>query len=226
MKSEVAVSLSIAGLALVLLSPQCARASMMEGMSASPSVSTQHAGMTEAMQMVPARAALTMSLDAKKAHDGHPIRAALAETVHLKNGTELPSGTALLGTVATDDMQLQGTSKLALRFTQAKLKNGKVIPIKATIVAVYPPEDENAEGYDVAPGDQDPNFWTSKTLQVDQLGALSGIDLHSKIASKNSGVFVSTRKDDVKLTQGSEIALAIAAQSNGSQAMNGMGRSK
>ena len=223
MKSEVAISLSLAGLALVLLSPQFARARSMEGMSASPSITTQPAGMSEARQMVPARAALSMSLDAKKAHSGHPIRATLAETVHLKDGTELPSGTALIGTVATDDMQIKGTSKLALRFTKARLKDGKIIPIKATIVAIYPPEDENSEGYDVVAGDQDSNTWTNQTLQVDQIGALSGIDLHSKIASKNSGVFVSTRKDDVKLEQGSEIALAIAAQGDSSQHMSGMG---
>lgn len=226
MKSEVAVSLSLAGLALVLLSPQFARARSMEGMSASSSITTQPAGMSEARQMVPARAALSMNLDAKRTHSGHPIRASLAETVRLKDGTELPSGTALIGDVATDDMQIKGTSKLALRFTQARLKDGKIIPIKATIVAVYPPEDENAEGYDVVAGDQDPNNWTNQTLQVDQIGALSGVDLHSKIASNNSGVFVSTRKDDVKLTQGSEIALAIAAQGDSSQHMSGMGSNK
>ena len=39
---------------------------------------------------------------------------------------------------------------------------------------------------------------------------MSGVDLHSKIADSNSGVFVSTKKDDVKLPRGYGIALAIA----------------
>jgi hypothetical protein len=36
-------------------------------------------------------------------------------------------------------MQQQGTSKLALRFVQARLKNGSSVPIKATIVGFYSP---------------------------------------------------------------------------------------
>lgn len=51
-------------------------------------------------------------------------------------------------------------------------------------------------------------------LQIDEIGALSGVDLHSRIASKNSGVFVSTKKDDMKLSAGSEFALAIAVRKN------------
>jgi hypothetical protein len=34
------------------------------------------------------------------------------------------------------------------------------------------------------------------------------VDLHSSIAGNNSDVYVSTRKDDVKLSAGSELALA------------------
>ncbi len=33
-------------------------------------------------------------------------------------------------------MNQSGTSKLALRFTNAKLKNGQTVPIKATIVGI------------------------------------------------------------------------------------------
>jgi hypothetical protein len=59
---------------------------------------------------------------------------------------------------------------------------------------------------------------------VDQLNALSGVDLHSKIASNNSGVLVSTKNDDVKLRAGTEFALAIAEQPNGPQNPSGMAR--
>ena len=96
-----------------------------------------------------------------------------------------------------------------------------MVPIKATIVGVFGPEDQNAEGYEVQAGDQQPNSWNDGTLQVDQIGALSGVDLHSKIASRNSGVFVSSKKDDVKLKNGSELTLAIAERPNGSTAANG-----
>ena len=49
---------------------------------------------------------------------------------------------------------------------------------------------------------------------------MSGVDLHSKIASMNSGVLVSTKKDDVKLKEGTEFGLAIAAAGNGRQSSN------
>ena len=127
----------------------------------------------------------------------------------MSDGTELPKGTMLLGKITTDDMQQQGTKKLALRFDQARLKDGTTVPIRATIVGFYA-----ASGWrltDEAPA----NNWTASTLEFDQEGIASGVDLHSKIASQNSGVFVSTKKDDVKLKQGSEIQFAIAAANGG-----------
>lgn len=168
------------------------------------------------MRMVPARAALVENLDADKTKPGSRFEATLSKTVKLDNGPELPEGTVLLGTVATDDMNVKGTSKLALRFTEAKLKDGMVVPIKATIVGVYKPREDNFQGYPVAPGDQVPNSWNDGTLQVDQIAVLSGVDLHSKIASMNSGVLVSTTKDNMKLSAGSEFALAIAQQKRSS----------
>jgi hypothetical protein len=176
-------------------------------------------GRHEAMKMVPARAALDHTLDADKTKPGYEFRATLAKSVRLDNGVELPSGTMLLGRVATDDMNEAGTSKLALRFTQADLRDGQVVPIKATIVGVFKPESMNSEGYPVAPGDQVPNSWNDGTLAVDQINVLSGVDLHSRISSRNSGVFVSTKKDDVKLNSGSEMTLAIAPR-NSQQSMN------
>ncbi len=40
------------------------------------------------------------------------------------------------------------------------------------------------QGYNVAPGDEEPNDWTQSMLQVDELDAMSGVDLHSRIAGK------------------------------------------
>ncbi|MGC9222886.1 MAG: hypothetical protein ACP5E2_03120 [Terracidiphilus sp.] len=82
------------------------------------------------------------------------------------------------------------------------------MPIKATIVGIFGPADTS--DYPEEAGDQVPNSWTDGTLQVDQIGVLSDIDLHSKISSRNSGVLVSTKKDNFKLDEGSEIQFAIA----------------
>lgn len=170
-------------------------------------------GLQEAQQMVPARASLTRTLDANSIHPGDKFRATFSQNVHLNGGTELHKGDVLLGEVVTDDMKTPGNSRIAVRFTEADLKNGQTIPVKATIVAIYTPSDllTNNE-YDEP--DQFPNSWTDGTLSVDQIGVVGGVDLHSRISSQNSGVFVTTTKKNVKIPGGSELAIAIAAQGN------------
>lgn len=183
------------------------------GMQAS---STSQRGTHEALKMVPAKAMLSRTLDAKKDQPDSMIEAKLRNKITLSDGTVLPTNTTLMGKVTTDDMNQAGTAKLALRFTQAQLKDGKVVPIKATIIDLITPgslaNSNGAGDYD----DNAPNTWTNKTLAVDQLNVISGVDLHSRISSRNSAVFVSTSKHDVKLPEGSELQLAIAPATNAS----------
>lgn len=225
MKFPSALPLSIAALSLAVLLPASTLPASAQSDAAPPSQSatTSPHGMREAMRMVRARAALDRDLDSNKVKPGDEFRARLAKKVQLENGTLLPEGTVLVGKISTDDMNTAGTSKLALRFTHANLKDGQVVPIKATIVGIYGPETVSSEDYPVSTGDEVPNTWNDGTLAVDQIDALSGVDLHSKIASRNSGVFVSTKKDNFKLTAGSEFALAIAQQHHPMKDMKGMG---
>ncbi len=116
----------------------------------------------------------------------------------------------LVGTIATDQMRDGGTSTLALRFTKAQLKSGKVIPIQADIMGVAgptggDPAESYSAGYSLTP-------WDGKTVQVDEPGAASGFDFHGRIGGQDSGLFVSTKRDEIKLSAGSQISLAIAAQ--------------
>jgi hypothetical protein len=171
----------------------------------------------EADHMVRANAALLTTLDAKDMHDGNMFRARLSSTARLDNGMKLAAGTMLMGKVVADDMNMQGTSKLALRITEAKLRDGQIIPVKATIVGVaLPGQDEGV--YPATPGNQVPNEWNKQTLQVDQISVLKGVDLHSNIGSQNSGVFVSKTKDNVKLRRDTELELAIAPTNHGPMA--------
>lgn len=221
--------LSIAALGLAFVLPAAAQSSSQNDMNSTPanSASSSTDGQAEAAQMVPARAAIDHSLDAKDVKPGQTFQAKLASKVRLKDGQELPRGTVLVGKVGQDDMNESGRSKLALCIDQARLKDGKTIPIKATIVGVYGPEagDADTEDYTVAMGDQVPNDWGHSVLQVDQIGALSGVDLHSKIGSQNSGVLVSTKKDDIKLKTGTELALAVGppSQNESDNQNNGSG---
>lgn len=176
-----------------------------------------------ASQMVATRAGLVTSLDAKDAHAGQKFEAKLPRKVHLKNGTELPAGTMLIGRVSTDDMNLNGKSKLVLCIDEAKLKDGKTMAVKATIVGVYPPGTQTSEYYmSSGTGDQVANPWHSGVTKVDEMDALHNVDLHSSLSSKNSGVLVSKEDDNIKLKSGTELALAIAEEPN-QQSMNSNG---
>jgi hypothetical protein len=171
--------------------------------------STADAGQQEATLMVPANAELLHTIDAGKIQSGSQFNVRLADTVRLNNGPELHSGTILVGTVTKDSGQ-GSAPKLTLRFTQATLKDGTVVPIKATIVGMAGPDVDDFQGYPVAPGNQQPNNWTSETLQVEQLNAASHADLQSDISSDDSGAFISRDNQEVKIKAGSELKLALA----------------
>jgi hypothetical protein len=208
MKFQSALALPIAAACLVFLGPNIAAART--AANADTSNNTMHvsnAGRSEAMKMVPARADLTHTLNAKDVRVGQTFEAKLAKSVQLKNGPKLPRGSELVGKVIKDQTGENGEqSVLTLRFTQAHLKNGKTVPIKATIVGIY----SGSSGYNSYYAQtQTPNYWTPSVLQVDQINALHNVDLHSKIAGHNSGVLESKR-NDIRFSQGTEFAIAIA----------------
>lgn len=204
------MSLSVTAAALVCFAPQfCAAQSTPQATSPasmSSNDSSQSAGAAEAAQMVPAEAQLTRTLDAKHDQPGSAFEAKLDGTVHLKNGTELPHGTVLEGTVTTDKMRSNGTSRLSLQFNEAKLKDGKTIPIEATIVGISGPT-ETDDSYSSLNG---PIPWNGTSLKYDNVGVMSHVDLHSTIGGSNSGTLVATSgKSDMKLSTGSRLSLAL-----------------
>lgn len=220
MKGEIAGGLIVGLLSLCLVGTGLASA---QGQDAKQTPSTaapaNDAGQSGSSDMVRGVVSLTRSLDAKKAQPGSTFEARLESSIHLKNGTDVPKGSLLVGQVGTDDMNQSGNSKLALRFTQAKLKGGNSIPIHATIIEVYPPSGFTGYGSGATAGgtplsEPDRTSFTSQMLKVDQVGAINGVDLHSNVTSRNSGVFVTTKGDDIKLAQGSQLALAISATGN------------
>jgi len=206
MKRKPAVALAIATAAFTLLIAQFASA------QAAPSKDNSSMAMQEAMQMVHALVSPTQTIDATKVQQGDPIKATLTEQVQLKNGTELPRGTELTGQVTVDQMQNDGTYRLALVFSNAQLKNGTVIPIKATIMRVYPPVGYHPVGDALYYAYANTHYWTDRTVQVDQPDALKGVALQSRIAGDNSGAFVSKQKDEIRLSTDTLLDLAIAAQ--------------
>lgn len=202
MRYRTALSLPALAACLVLLGPNVAAARSAAKTSDSTNTHVSATSRREASKMVPAQADLTRELNAKKIHDGQTFEAKLAQKVQLSDGTNLPKGTELLGKVIKDQMSNNGKSNLTLRFMQADLKNGTKIPIKATIVGLY-------SGASQGIGAQTPNYWTPRTLQVDQINALHNVDLHSRIAAQNSGNLQSS-KSNIRFAPGTEFALAIS----------------
>ncbi len=211
MKSKAVLTFSIALATCGLVYPRftCAQNSTAPS-SVDPSVPASVARQ-DASRMVPAQAVLDKGIDAKKMQTGEQFQATLRESVHLKNGIELPRHTVLVGTIATDRMRDGGTSALALRFTKAQLKDGKVVPIQADIMGIVEPSEVADSAYGESGTSLQP--WDGETLKIDEPSFVSGVDFHGSIGSRNSGVFVSTRKDEMKLSPGSQLSLAIAVRS-------------
>jgi hypothetical protein len=205
---------SLAALSLGLILPTALQAQSGQVDATVPTQSSTFPGTREAMRMVPARASLDGAIDAHKLAPGAQVRITLAHKVVLQDGPELPFGTLLIGQVTSNSTAPDGSQHLALRFNQAVLKSGEIIPVKATITRVYTPgaiEQADSEDYSEYPAQQIPNSWTDNTLAITQLGVSSGVSLHSRVAGQNSGVLISNKKD-IKIPSGSEFALAIAAQ--------------
>ncbi len=209
--------LSLAAALLVCLVPQFSSAQNMKTNSSEPPSASSNLNSSSqlseareaAQQMVPAEVDLTRTLDARKDQAGSTFEARLQGSVHLKNGTELPNGTTLVGKIAADQMK-NGSSHLALRFTEAKLKDGKTIPIEATIVGISGPS-ESTDAYSSYDG---PLPWNGSSTQYDNVGVMSHVDLHSRIGGENSGTLVATGKSDMKLSTGSRMSLALGESSS------------
>ena len=177
--------------------------------------SAEHLGAQQALQMVPANAILSRTVDTKNDRPDSTVEARIRNKVTLSDGTVLPSGALLIGKVVQNDAQAAaGKSELALLFNQARLKDGTVVPVKATIVGLYAPGSGDS-GDNVNADNDLPNSWTPKTSDVDQISVTSGVDLHSDIGSENSGVLVSATKRNIKVNAGSELQLAIGPAHNG-----------
>jgi hypothetical protein len=106
---------------------------------------TQAAG-NAAVELKPVKAELVKSLDSKSAKPGDPVIAKTQESVKTANGTQIPKGTKLIGTVVLvkPHSKQEQNSELAVKFDQAQLKGGQALPIHSVIQSLSPPADETA----------------------------------------------------------------------------------
>jgi hypothetical protein len=104
-------------------------------------------------------AALSKPLDARRAAPGDPVTATLAQDVESDGEVVLPRGTALVGRVTEAQPRQRraaaangaGDSRLGILFDKAVLRDGREVPVNATIRAVAAAEaavSSGADGFD------------------------------------------------------------------------------
>ncbi len=92
------------------------------------------------IQMVQVQAQLDKTLDTKKAKQGDPLTAKLEQGVQIPDAQALPKNTVLEGHVdQVQASQNKSDATVTVTFDKAKLKDGRELPIKATVLAVSEP---------------------------------------------------------------------------------------
>jgi hypothetical protein len=216
MRIKTPIALAIAALLLTPCSLLFVQAAEAQAGPNAQSTGVASNATEEAARMVPANAIFLSSIDSQKLAVGTQVKVKLQSQVRLNNGSVLPGGTVLVGQVVEDTTQT-GKAKLAVRFTEADLKKGQTVPIKVTIFNLFqaPSDTVNVGDTTIPPG------WDKQALGVNHADVVPGIDLHSSIDNPNSGVFVSTKKSNIKLSSNYGVSLAIAPRSSSEQSASG-----
>ena len=176
----------------------------------------------QSLNLVSANAELTRALNAKSARQGQSVMAKLTSNVKTEGQTELPKGTLLMGKVdQVQNAYANGDkSKISIVFNEARLTSGRKVPIKATLLAAYPPAPmgvaQSTSSYMMIQPRHIPN---DERIQQDP-GTLSHVMMKSSVQSQVSGVFLS-KKHNINLRRGTRLQLAIAPETNSMSTASG-----
>ena len=206
MKNDVLLTFSSAIFSLALL-PGALQA---QTTAASANNSAEHA---ISLRMVAAQTVFDKAIEGKSIQPGQEFQVTLVQKIKLNDGQELPKGSTLAGTVVSNGKGTGGSTKLNVRFTEARVKGGKTIPIQAVVTGLYNSGSLNAQ--------YGTNSWTPGQVNVEQSNAAGGLVLNSRVGTGDSGSF-ETKKDSVKIDRGNALFLAIAPSDGaGSGTANG-----
>lgn len=203
-------NLSLALTAALFLTVGAAFAQSQDAQAGDPGPAPQLAGVTVHLDRL---------LDAKTAKQGDAVEAKLDDSVKTPDGTRLPRGTKLLGAVtAVQPFQNGGSSSVSLRFDQARLKDGKTVPVKVTVIAAYPNDENQLAAYGQQTMGSAPSQVPTQDRFDQEPGILGQISMNSQVIDHNSATFSSSRSD-VKLQPGTFLQIGIAPQKNTASGM-------
>ncbi|GGH02780.1 hypothetical protein [Silvibacterium dinghuense] len=154
---------------------------------------------TSGATLMSSDATLIHALNTKSAAPGQIVTVQLTDSIRTPEGVELPHGTQLLGKIDTvEAAKDRGPAKLTLTFSQARLKDGKTLPVKATLVSFSSANDPAELPLPV-----------SADGVFDQVaGAIGDTALHSAVKDDTSGTLTSKR-GDIKLPEGTQFLVAL-----------------
>lgn len=202
-----------AGAALVMASGIMLTA---HGAAINPAPAQEDSGQPT-LQMVMARAELKDGINAKKVKQGDAIRARLTDKVKLSNGHELESNTILEGHVdQVQPSENKGDSTVVVTFDKAMVKGGEELPIKATLLKIWEPQQGVSGGMSpqaampqgggpmqsgVSVSGTPETAHIPMSMNVPEAGMpqgaqpVRGVTLHSDLHEKSSATFTSTRRN-------------------------------
>lgn len=169
-------------------------------------------GFASAQTLVGVNARLDHTISSQSAKVGETVTAKLKEKVTV-DGVKLPKNTTLIGTVTeAKSSENRGPSSLVLTFTEAELKGGKKIKVKATVIAAYPADqaDQSVNSNQFLPL---PPATVSSDFAADQSGALGKISLSSS-AQKDSSVTFTQKKGNFRLDAGTYLQMGIGTSAD------------
>lgn len=168
-------------------------------------------GAASAQSLAGVTTQLDHTLDSKSVKAGEAVTAKVKQGVKA-DGLKLPKGAELIGKVADVKTAQDGKVSVSLVFTAAKLKDGKEIPVKATVIGAYP---ESAGG--------DSNYGTIAMAPVPatvpsdgvyrQVGTLPHVEMSSAVKNADSVTFSSD--GHFKLEDGIFLQLGVAPANAG-----------
>ncbi len=87
---------------------------------------------------------ITKTLDSSKLKEGDAIEVETAGSFKLPDGTLVPKGSKLAGHVTAAKARSKGDpeSQLTVTFDKLNIANGKQLPVKGVVQAVFPPAEE------------------------------------------------------------------------------------
>lgn len=173
-------------------------------------------GAASAQSLVGVNTQLDRTLDSKSAAAGQVVTAKLDSTVTTAEGTKLPRGTELIGKVA-DVKNTNGATSVSVVFTSAKLKGGKEIPVKATLLGAFPDVDPIAQTLGDVAVQPAPATVDGDSTFDQQTGALGHVAMTSAVKSHDSGTF-SSPDGNFKVLAGTYLQVGIAPASAASGA--------